>query len=62
MATKKAFYAALICGLLLIGCASTGSDSNSSSQSTSEKAQTTSDCAASGQKSYEMASGSIICY
>lgn len=61
--TKKAFCTLLVCGLLLSGCASTDSDSSSSnSNNTNEKVKSADDCAASGQKSYEMASGSIICY
>lgn len=60
MTTKKEIYAVLICGLLLSGCASTGSDSNVKSQTNAGTANT--DCAASGQKSYEMADGSIVCY
>ncbi|MGO2343885.1 MULTISPECIES: hypothetical protein [Vibrio] len=60
MTNKKAVYTALICGLLLSGCASTGSDSNAKSQTNAETAKT--DCTASGQKSYEMADGTIICY
>lgn len=62
MTTKKAFYTALVCGLLLSGCASTGSNSNPSGKTNADKAQSNNDCAASGQKSYEMANGSIVCY
>lgn len=65
--TKKALYSMLVCGLLLTGCASTSDDTSTqattnSTASSADSSMSAADCEAKGQKSYEMASGSVICY
>ncbi|OEF25789.1 hypothetical protein [Vibrio rumoiensis] len=64
--TKKTLFLVLISGLVLGGCASTGSSSTDTSSSAANSASkatgSESECTAAGMKSYEMANGSIVCY
>ncbi|MCF7353025.1 hypothetical protein [Vibrio sp. CK2-1] len=62
MPSRKSLFIVLATALFLSGCASTEDDSQASSQTNAESTEAHHDCAAAGQKSYEMANGSIVCY
>lgn len=62
MPSRKSLFIVLATALFLSGCASTEDDSQASPQTNAESTESHNDCAAAGQKSYEMANGSIVCY